>query len=974
MEEIMNKKRIKAMINTPLNKPQKLIIKPIVLAISVSLLSACGGGGSEVSGGGDGGIIGTARVPKVTALSPLEAKSKSGHKLTANISASGKFSLTNTKNEAYLFRTKPKTSGGNYIYSIGHSDGQSEITRNVHPFTDLIIRNWFSTQSLNIDTEFNKGGAISKMPSVAQINAIESEIEGILSELLKDYGINNGIDLLATPFNIDGAGFDNFLNKNEVIINNNKITLIFSQNEGNTQGISVNQLTLSKDFTSNNDNPPTTPENLRALPASNTEIVVVWEASTDDKGISGYKIYRNGELAGVSPYPVFTDTGLSSNTNYSYEVVAIDSRSQESGITTATTVIMLDTPDTTAPPAASALLINATGDDVQLNWTQSQIDDVSSFLIKRGSPGSANTQIAQITSTAFTDFNLPKSNTPYCYRITSVDASGNNSSPSNEVCATISDGGGTPLSCIDLADTSITENITLNKPCYNIKTDIYVENAATLTITPGVTLKFSSGISLWVRSDGALNAVGTAAAPIIFTGTEKTAGFWDGITLYNSNNSKNELKYATVEYGGTEGANLSIDVETRIKLSHSTIRHSSEYGVSFSNNSIIDEFSQNTITSNEGAPVRIPANKVSKLDKQSSYSGNVASREYISIFESSDIVDDQTWLALNVPYKLHNNGVEATLTIEAGTTLIFRQDGNFRIEDIGTLVAKGTANKKITFTGENKTPGSWHGIQLSFSGTANELDHVNVEYAGGTSGNGNGAVSVFGRPGRLKIHNTLITDSLQYGLDVGEIDDTVLDMFNVSFKNNTKGAVIVDPNDVGKLDKNSDYSGNIIDRIVWYNGDVKDSQTIKNLGVPYHVEKHDIRGFVDIEPGTEISFASGGGFDIDYSGNLSAIGTAINPILFTGRQAIPGYWDGIQFFTGGLANQMNHTIVEYGGKAGTGNTEGLIGVFFNDSRVDIKNSILRHSETNGLWLYDNTTGTHTNNTFEGILGDDIFIN
>ena len=959
----------------PTTKPTKLL-RPIALAIGISLLSACGGGGNDVvnNGGGDGGIIGTARFPNISALTPLEAKSKSGHKVSATIGSDGKFALKNMKDEAYLFRTKPSNGQSNdYIYSIGYSDGKSNITRNVHPFTDLIIRNWFSTKSLNIDTEFTKSGAISQMPTEAEINAIEFEIEGIVEKVLEDYGLNNGVNLLSTPFDANGTGFDKFLNKNQVIINNNQITIIFNQSSGNTQGISVDKLTLSKDFTSNNDTPPSIPANVRALPASNSEIVIVWEASSDDKGVAGYDIYRNGALIGSSPYPVFSDSGLSSNTNYSYEVVAIDSRNQQSNITNATTPIKLDTPDTTAPPKPTALTLNTSSNDIHLNWTQSNINDVSSFLIKRGSPGSANNQIAQITSTEFTDFNLPASNTAYCYRVTSVDASGNKSSPSNEVCATISDGGSNPVACVDLQQTNITSDTTLAKPCYNIKQDMYVEGAATLTIKPGVMLKFSSGKLLRVRSDGALNAVGTATKPIIFTGVDKTKGSWDGITLYNSNNVKNELKFVTVEYGGAAGANLDIATTTRVKISNTTIRKSSTYGIEFSTDAIIDQFSNNTITENEGAPIRIPANKIHKLDNQSSYSGNVANREYISVNQFSDITDDQTWHALDVPYKLHDHDIDAKLTIDAGSTLIFRQGGNFRVSRTGTLIAKGTSNKKITFTGENKTPGSWHGIQLTFSGTANELDHVKVEYAGGTTGNGSGAVSIFGTPGRLKIHNSLIADSFQYGLDTGSFDDTALDMLNVNFKNNTEGAVLIDPNDIGKLDKNSDYTGNIVDRVVWYSGDIDDSQTIKNLGVPYHVASHGIRDFVDIEPGTVISFNSGGGFDIESGGNLSAIGTAADPIIFTGRQAVSGYWNGIQFFTGGLANKMDHTIVEYGGKAGTGNTEGLIGVFFNDSRVDVTNSVLRHSETNGLWLYDNTTGTHTGNTFEDILGDNTFI-
>lgn len=1074
-----------------LSKRKKMPLKPIALAVSLSLLTACGGGGGDSSSGGDGGIIGTAKIPTITSLSTVEAKSKSGQKLTSSIASNGKFSLKNTNNEAYLIRTKPAGSARNgindYYYSIGHSDGQNSITRNIHPFTDLIIRNWFSTKSLDINSEFEKNGAIAQMPILAEINAIENEIEGIVSNLLKDYGIGNGIDLLATPFDINNTGFDNFLNKNEVIINNNQITLIFNQNVGDTQGVSVNKLPLSTVFTASVDTPPTTPNNLRALPASSTEIVIVWEASIDDKGVAGYNIYRNGTLLATSPYPVFTDTGLSSNTNYSYEVEAIDGRAQTSSLTSATAPLTLNSPDTIPPPSATGLSATATDDDIQLGWTQSQINDVSNFILMRGAPGNANTQIAQITSTVFTDFNLPSSSTPYCYRVISVDAAGNVSPSSNEACATVGGSGGSAhlsfsassyeiaesatsinitinrtgdmgqaisvnyavtagsatngtdftattgtlnwaandssaktitvqiasdaivegdetvqltlsspsgaslntssailtikdssnATCIDLEAGTISEDTTLSAPCYNVKNDVIIESAATLTINPGVMLQFAAGKELRVRSDGALNAVGTSSSPIIFTGAQQTPGYWDGIIFFNSNNVNNELKNAVIEFGGGTsniGANLSLDIASRIKLSNTTLRQSSNFGVNFSDNAIIDTFASNTFTSNESFPVNLSADHVGKLDTLSSFNGNKSGFDFISIRAFDDIVTDQTWQALNVPYKLGSIDVESVLTINPGATLIFTEGANMRVESQGTLIANGSQSEKITFTAEQATPGYWHGIQFTFNGSANQLDHVIVDYAGGTAGNGIGAVSIFSTPGRLKIHNTTIRNSFQYGLDVGKGKNTVLDMSNVNFKGNTEGAVIIHPNILEKLDKNSDYSGNVQDRIVWYdNRNIEDSQTIKNLGVPYHVGSHDVRAFVTIEAGTELSFKSEGNLDIRNGGALTAVGTSGSPIIFTGRQAISGYWDGIQFFTGSLANTLDNTIVEYAGRAGAGNTEGLIGVFFTDSRVDVSNSILRHSATNGIWLHDNTSGTHTGNTFEDILGDNIFI-
>lgn len=963
---------------TPINKTlKKHTLKPVTLAISLSLLSACGGGASGEGSGGEGGIIGTAKIPTITALTTLHAKSKSGHRLTTSIASNGKFSLNNAKNEAYLIRTKPAGSGksarngiNDYFYGIAHSNGQSAVTRNIHPFTDLIIRNWFSTKSLDINTEFDKAGEITQMPTVAEINAIESEIEGIVSKLLNDYGISDGIDLLATPFDTNGSGFDNFLNNNEVIINNNQITLIFNQSNSETEGVGINKLPLTTDFTTSNDNPPTIPTKVRALPASNTEIVIVWEASTDDKGVAGYDIYRNGTLIGSSPYPVFTDTGLSSNTNYSYEVIAIDGRAQQSPITLATTPITLDTPDVNAPPSATSLSANVSGDDINLSWTQSQINDVSSFIIKRGAPGSANTQIAQITSTEFTNFNLPQSNTPYCYRVTSVDASGNRSTPSNEACGSVggTTGPTTPLVCIDYTETTITTDTTFDKPCYNMKSNLTVEGGATLTIKPGVTLKFSALRQIRVRSDGALNAVGTSTKPIIFTGAQKTPGYWYGIIYYNSNYVKNELKYVTMEYGGSTNANLDVDSSSRIKISHSTFSHSANHGIRFYSGAIIDQFSNNTITDNEDAPIRIYANHVGKLDSQSSYTGNATNKDYISVSESSVIEKDQTWHALNVPYKLANHDVEASLSIEPGTKMIFKQGGGFRITREGSFKANGTASKKITFTGENKTPGSWQGLRFIFNGGANELNHAVIDYAGSTDGNGDGAVSLFSTPGRLKMHNTTISNSLQYGLDIDH-PRHIIDLANNNFTNNEKGSLLVAPDLLGRLDKNTNYN----DPIVWASGgDIDTDQTIQNLGVPYHVSRHDIDGHVSIEAGTHLIFNANGWLSVRSAGALTAIGTANSPIVFTGKQQVSGSWVGLDFFSNSRSNQLDHTIIEYAG-APTGNAQGLVGAFFSDSYVDVTNSTLRHSASNGFWLHNPNSGTYTDNIFENIADDNIFI-
>lgn len=347
------------MDRTHLNKTNKHSIKPIVLAIGISILSGCGGASSSGESTGDGGIIGTAKIPLITALSPLEAKSQSGTTQTTSIDSNGKFKLKPTLKETYLLRTKPNKSArsiiaankptSDFLYSIGHSDGSNQIVRNIHPYTDLIIRNWFSTQSLDIDNEFEKAGLIADLPSLAEINAIETEIEGIVAQQLINSNINNGIDLLATPFDINNIGFDNFLNNNIVLIEDEKITITFNENNGTAQGVSVNQLPLSTDFTDDTDTPPSTPSGVSAQAVSETEILIQWNAASDDKGVSSYNIFRNGGKIANTPFTSYSDTGLSTNTNYSYRIQAVDSRNQLSNLSEASTPVTLSESDTSNP-------------------------------------------------------------------------------------------------------------------------------------------------------------------------------------------------------------------------------------------------------------------------------------------------------------------------------------------------------------------------------------------------------------------------------------------------------------------------------------------------------------------------------------------------------------------------------------------------------------------------------------------------
>ncbi len=78
--------------------------------------------------------------------------------------------------------------------------------------------------------------------------------------------------------------------------------------------------------TSQDSQPPASPSGLSAAAAKATQVNLAWSASTDNTGVSGYTIYRDGnELASVSGTSLaFTDETAMPQTTYSYTVDAFD--------------------------------------------------------------------------------------------------------------------------------------------------------------------------------------------------------------------------------------------------------------------------------------------------------------------------------------------------------------------------------------------------------------------------------------------------------------------------------------------------------------------------------------------------------------------------------------------------------------------------------------------------------------------------
>lgn len=875
----------------------------------ISLLSACGGGGGDDAGMITGtGFHGTSAVGAAIANATITIKSRSGVSISTTSDANGDFSSGELKENSadtalgpYLLRVS--RNGGDYLYSVAHSEnaeaiaaGSQSIAVNIHPFTDLIIRNWFARHNQDIEAAFQTG-PIAQLPTLAQIQAISDEMLAILKQALAANNAATDLDLIASPFQV-GDGFDNLLDNSIVIINNQiTITILQPGSDDAVQTNIIDNVDVDTDFTSSTDTPPTTPANLRALAAASDEVVVVWDPSSDDKGVTGYQVYRNGVLIATTAFPVYRDTGLSSNVDYGYTVVAIDSRGQLSAATPVAAHITLSTPDTTSPPIATSVQGSEDGVSITLSWAISDISDVSGFRIYRGASGNVDTSgepLAVVTATTLRDFDVsPGAN--YCYRIVTFDAAANTSAATAESCVTVSGASATP------------STLAFSDATYSV-----VENAASISISVVRSGDLSEAISV----DYATTAISATAG----TDYIETSGTLNWPALDTS------AKTFTVMV--MENSGVETDETVQLTLSNP---------------------SSNTALGNTATAILTitDAPQVSCIDLvPTAITVNTTLSE-----PCYNVTSDLT---------VSNN---ATLTINPGVKLVFSAGIGLDIDTDGVLLAVGTAQAPITFTSAIAASGFWDGLEINSIATS-QLDHVIIEY-GGNSSSYNEANLGISFDGKVSLLNSTIRHSAGYGVSL--IRGTLSAFSGNTITLNEQAPLYMPARQAGSLAQDNSFAGN--DTVAGGNqdfielfttGTIDTNQTWRAFDVDYHLTgvSHTVGAVLTIAPGATLVFSSGTMFYINNAGTLKAIGTAAQPITFTGLTQSDGFWGGIQFSFNPNDNVMDHTIVEYGGSGG--NSLANVGVFGTPGKLTLSNSTLRHSSQNGFNFYPGTVFTMQN--------------
>lgn len=175
---------------------------------------------------------------------------------------------------------------------------------------------------------------------------------------------------------------------------------------------------------------PSAPLALTASPAL-SGMVLAWDASTDNVGVTGYRVLRDGSLLATVPTPGFTDAGLASGTEFDYEVMAIDAVGNLSPPAQVTASTLIDSLDPSTPGNFAAVPGFAT---VALSWTASTDNaGVTGYRVYRGL-----TLVGTVETTAFQDSGLIPGSS-YSYSVVAVDSALNESEPATLAVSTLAD-------------------------------------------------------------------------------------------------------------------------------------------------------------------------------------------------------------------------------------------------------------------------------------------------------------------------------------------------------------------------------------------------------------------------------------------------------------------------------------------------------------------------------------------------------
>ncbi|MDF1555163.1 MAG: right-handed parallel beta-helix repeat-containing protein, partial [Deferrisomatales bacterium] len=525
-------------------------------------------------------------------------------------------------------------------------------------------------------------------------------------------------------------------------------------------------------------------------------VSLYWTLSVDDgagaNDVTGYTVERGTTAGGpfalvgsaAAGVGTIADATTVDATLYYYRVVAADQAGNRTTSAVYGPVISINNtvPDATPPEEVTGLTATPGNGFVYLRWTRSL--DTARDLLDQFLDVSADAGATWGTATSLgkeANFRLVAgltNDTPYQFRLRVNDtANPANTSTGVVVSATPRATAVTTVSGALAADTTWAAGV------YRVTGTVTVNAGVTLTIAPGVIVKFGAGTGLTVR--GGLQAVGTAGSPVAFTAwtddvfggdsngdgatTAGTRGYWD--RLYFENAAASRLEQVVVRYGGSSSQGSVHLNQSAVPVLASRIEEGSSHGIYTYNCSPL--LQGNTLADNGGDGLR-HYGAFSPVDR-----GNAIERNQNGIYSqyATPVIDANT-IADNAAYGIYHVDARAAGELTGNTVTGNAKPVRLPFSSLPNAAAgntlTGNANDQIEFYGNTLTrnltlpalPANTAYYQVS--GNANVATGVKLTVApgvvwkvgGGATIDVNGALAAVGTEGQKIVFTSYRDDTV----------------------------------------------------------------------------------------------------------------------------------------------------------------------------------------------------------------------
>jgi fibronectin type 3 domain-containing protein len=310
--------------------------------------------------------------------------------------------------------------------------------------------------------------------------------------------------------------------------------------------------------------PPSAPRGLTATATTSSSVSLSWTAATDNVGVTGYNILRNGAKVGTSTTTSYTDNNVASGTTYTYTATAFDAAGNVSPASNSATAT---TPASTTPPVISNVSVSRANTTATVTWTT---DKPSTSQVTYGTTtayGSTTTLDPTLVTAHSQTLSGLTSGQLYHFSVTSSDGSGNTAGSPDSTFTTLANA---PLA-IDVQVSTHTSSAatTITSPAFSTKQTDELLEAFIATDGPGSgssqTISSVTGGGLtWTLRSRANSRPGTAeiwqaVAPaalsnITVTATLSNGSYVGAMTVVSFTGANTSVNGATVSAGAASGA------------------------------------------------------------------------------------------------------------------------------------------------------------------------------------------------------------------------------------------------------------------------------------------------------------------------------------------------------------------------------------------------------------------------------------